>query len=115
MTHQEKTCVSQKTLILLFLFRVTPGGTNSADSAWRRVTDKALNAGVVLPDEWVEVAKNAGTRVQGNRVYLSNRFTYHDIKAKGITDHAKENAGDHRTAKATAVYQRKPKIMQPTR
>ena len=45
---------------------------------------------------------------------LKERFTFHDIKAKAITDHSK-HFGGHKTKKMTAVYNRKPDIIEPTR
>lgn len=88
---------------------------NALDSQWQRIMKKAKTEGVEMPEDWANEAKKQGAKATGNRVYLSNHFTYHDIKAKGITDHAEENAGGHRTAKAAAIYQRKPKIVDATR
>ena len=45
---------------------------------------------------------------------LKERFTYHDVKAKGVSDHAKK-AGGHKSKKMAAVYDRKPDVMEPTR
>lgn len=46
---------------------------------------------------------------------LCEYFHYHDIKAKGVTDHKNPNAGKHLSKKMLAVYNRKPDIMEPTR
>ena len=59
-------------------------------TAWGRVMNTALSAG------------------------LKERFTYHDIKAKGISDHENKTGG-HRTKKASAVYDRKPGVVLPTK
>lgn len=45
---------------------------------------------------------------------LKESFTLHDVKAKGVTDHAK-NASGHKTKKMEAVYNRKPGITESTR
>lgn len=44
-------------------------------------------------------------------------FTFHDLKAKGISDFAgdKQRAGGHRTAAMVAVYDRKKIEIDPTR
>ncbi len=47
-------------------------------------------------------------------VVLKERFTFHDIKAKGVTDHEDKYAG-HRSKKMQAVYDRKPSIREATR
>ena len=65
---------------------------NSFDSAWRRLMDKALKSG------------------------LENKFTAHDLKAKGISDdegNAQLGAGhvDGRVTKS--VYRRKPAMVSP--
>lgn len=45
---------------------------------------------------------------------LKERFTFHDIKAKGVTDHDKKASG-HKTKKMQAVYDRKPGVVAPTK
>lgn len=59
-------------------------------SAWGRIISKAMESG------------------------LGERFTFHDIKAKAITDHSK-HWGGHKTKKAQKVYMRKPDVVEPTR
>jgi len=59
-------------------------------SAYRRAMDRALEKG------------------------LKERFTFHDIKAKGITDH-KTNAGGHRSQRMRDVYVRLPSEEDATR
>lgn len=62
----------------------------SFDSAWRRIRIIALNSG------------------------LTESFNFHDLKAKGITDHSTK-AGGHRSKKMAAVYDRKPVIISATK
>lgn len=45
---------------------------------------------------------------------LKERFTFHDLKAKGISDHNKKFGG-HRDKKMQAVYDRVPNLQSPTR
>lgn len=42
------------------------------------------------------------------------RFTFHDIKAKGVTDHELKASG-HRTKKMLEVYDRKPAMVPSTK
>jgi integrase len=62
----------------------------SFDSAWQRIRRHALENG------------------------LTESFNFHDLKAKGITDHATKSGG-HRSKKMAAVYDRKPDTIEPTR
>jgi integrase len=62
----------------------------SFDSAWRRIRSKALEGG------------------------LTESFNFHDLKAKGVTDHT-EKASGHRSKKMQAVYDRKPSLIDATR
>jgi site-specific recombinase XerC len=64
--------------------------TEAFKSAWGRVMNKALEQG------------------------LKERFTFHDIKAKGVTDH-ESHASGHKSKKMLKVYNRKPDIVEPTR
>jgi integrase len=70
-------------------------------------------SGMAIP---VESFKTAWGRVMREAVKqgLKERFTFHDIKAKGVSDHDTKASG-HRTKKAQAVYDRKPGITAPTR
>lgn len=63
-----------------------------------------------------ETLKTAWGRVMRKAVEsgLRERFTFHDIKAKGISDHGKRFGG-HRDKKMQAVYNRKPNVVEPTR
>lgn len=63
---------------------------SSFKTAWARIMRKALEAG------------------------LTERFTFHDLKAKGVTDH-KDKASGHRSKKMQAVYNRRPDMTTPTR
>ena len=60
------------------------------DSMWRRVWAKAAMYGACPP-----------------------RFTFHDLKAKGITDHPQKEGG-HKSAKMRAVYDRENRLELPT-
>jgi len=62
----------------------------SFDSAWRRVRNNALDNG------------------------LTQSFNFHDLKAKGVTDHT-EKASGHKSKKMQAVYDRKPSLINATR
>ncbi len=84
------------------VFKSKAGGHVSATSlktGWRRVR---------------EIAIEDGLEIDGVIVKLKESFTFHDIKAKGITDH-KDKAGGHRSKKMQAVYDRKPSIIKATR
>ncbi|MEY8240079.1 MAG: hypothetical protein RPT25_07020 [Cycloclasticus sp.] len=84
------------------VFKSKSGGHISATSlksGWRRVR---------------EIAKEDGLEINGVIVKLKESFTFHDIKAKGITDHA-DKSGGHRSKKMQAVYDRKPSIIKATR
>lgn len=59
-------------------------------TAWTRLKNKALNNG------------------------LSEPFTFHDIKAKGVTDHKNHEAG-HKSARMRKVYVRRPDIVESTK
>lgn len=75
--------------------RGKPITKNAFDTAWQRVRDRAMNTG------W-----------NGKKLIVP--FTYHDIKAKGITDHEKQDGG-HMTEKARQIYIRKLKEQVSTR
>lgn len=59
-------------------------------SAWQRLMAKAKAAG------------------------LRQTFTFHDLKAKGITDHT-EHAGGHKSARMRETYVRRPDEVDSTR
>ncbi len=63
------------------------------DSAWQRLMVKASHLG------------------------LKERFTFHDLKAKGVSDFEgdKQRAAGHRTARMADVYDRKVERIKPTR
>lgn len=67
-----------------------PIPAESFKTAWNRVMKDALKAG------------------------LKERFTFHDLKAKGVTDHETKASG-HKTKKMQAVYDRKPSVTPATK
>ena len=64
---------------------------NAFDSAWRRLQDAAREAGLI-----------------------GERFTFHDLKARGISDH-KDHYGGHRSGRQAEDYVRKPDEVEATR
>ncbi len=75
------------------LFVSSSGGSipkTSFDSAWRRIRSKALSNGLI------------------------DSFNFHDLKAKGVTDHT-DKASGHKSKKMQAVYDRKPNLIDATR
>lgn len=100
-----------------YLMRRTDGGKyrkNALDSAWQRVTKKAKTNGAELPDYLLEDAKRDGARIHNGKVMIDGGFTFHDIKAKGITDHVEQHGG-HKSARMKGVYVRKPEQIKSTR
>ena len=87
---------------------------NALDSSWSRVIKKAMTEGATIPDALRLEAIQNGAAVEGDRVILTESFTFHDIKAKGITDH-KNNAGGHKSKKMRDVYVRKGQRIDATR
>lgn len=72
---------------------------NRFDSAWQRVMEKA---------------KETGAEVNGQQTKLEESFTFHDLKAKGTTDHTEQWAG-HKSEKARQVYIRRLREIDATR
>lgn len=72
---------------------------NRFDSAWQRIMEKAVNDGLKIDDHIVK---------------LEQPFTFHDLKAKGMTDHTEHWAG-HKSEKARLVYIRKLRVIDATR
>ncbi|MES2181015.1 MAG: hypothetical protein V4493_02825 [Pseudomonadota bacterium] len=72
---------------------------NRFDSAWQRVMEKALNSGI---------------EVDGQRLKLEEAFNFHDLKAKGVSDHTEHHSG-HKTEKARQIYIRKLQQVDATR
>jgi integrase len=72
---------------------------NRFDSAWQRVMDKAITKGLVI---------------EGKQLKLEEPFTFHDLKAKGTTDHTEQWAG-HKSEKSRQVYIRKLREIDATR
>ena len=73
-------------------------------AGWGSVTYSAVRSAFVRALEKAERA----------RAPLRERFTVHDIKAKGITDH-KNHYGGHRSARMRDVYVRKAEQVDSTR
>lgn len=71
---------------------------NRFDGAWQRVMEKAVN----------------GIEIEGQLCKLEEAFTFHDLKAKGTTDHTEQWAG-HKSEKARMVYIRKLREIDATR
>lgn len=72
---------------------------NRFDSAWQRVMEKAVTVGI---------------EIDGQQLKLEEAFTFHDLKAKGTTDHTEQWAG-HKSEKARMVYIRKLREIDATR
>lgn len=72
-----------------------PFRKNALDSAWQRVMAKAK-----------KMAKETGIELE--------HFTFHDLKARGITEH-KDKHGGHKSRKMQAVYDRLPDYIAATR
>ncbi|WP_299945874.1 hypothetical protein [uncultured Microbulbifer sp.] len=87
---------------------------NALDSAWQRLVKKALDSPWSLPLNLANEAREDGAAEVDGKFYLTETFTFHDIKAKGITDH-KNNEGGHRSKKMEAVYNRKARVIPATR
>lgn len=67
---------------------------------WRR---EAFNT------EWQRLMRDA------EKSGLELRFTFHDLKAKGITDDTedKQRGAGHKSASMTSIYDRKPAVVRP--
>lgn len=63
---------------------------NALDTGWQRIIAKALVSG------------------------LQDNFTFHDLKAKGISDHEHKHGG-HRSGKMKLVYDRLPDLVKATK
>lgn len=72
---------------------------DALDSSWRRVIAKAMDKGAYVDGEWRK---------------LKERFTFHDLKAKGISDHATKHGG-HRSERMRRVYDRLPEKIEATK
>jgi hypothetical protein len=70
-----------------------PINESSFSTAWQRLMHRALAEG------------------------LQERFTFHDLKAKGISDFTgdKKRASGHKTDAMVARYERKPDEVDPTK
>lgn len=72
---------------------------NAFDSAWKRVVTQAMETGITE---------------NGETLKLEERFTFHDLKAKGISDHQHKHGG-HRSGKMKRVYDRLPDLVKATK
>ncbi|GAB6069672.1 tyrosine-type recombinase/integrase [Thiomicrorhabdus hydrogeniphila] len=72
-----------------------PYSKNARDSAWQRVYTKMVYLGYASMDK-------------------DKRFSFHDLKAKGVSDHELNESG-HKSEKAKAVYLRKVKEVKATK
>ena len=88
---------------------------NALDSQWKRIVDKAKKQGAPLSEELKQEALDfrASPKENGN-IALLEHFTFHDIKAKGISDHD-TNHGGHKSSKMRGVYIRKGVKIKATR
>ncbi|WP_319379926.1 hypothetical protein [Thiomicrorhabdus sp.] len=72
-----------------------PYTKNARDSAWQRIYNKLVQSGKATKEK-------------------DKRFTFHDIKAKGVSDHELHESG-HKTESAKKVYMRKVKEVEATK
>lgn len=70
-----------------------PLTSNQCDLAWKRIMEKLLKQGEVDKEDM---------------------FTFHDLKARGVSDHPDKHSG-HRREKMRLVYDRLPDKVDPTR
>ncbi|MFT5580150.1 MAG: hypothetical protein ACI9WS_002911 [Paraglaciecola psychrophila] len=72
---------------------------NKFDSAWQRVMEKAEQRGI---------------DVDGKALKLTEHFTFHDLKAKGVSDHTEHHSG-HKSEKARQIYIRRLQEVDATK
>ena len=72
---------------------------SSVQTAWQRIIRLSIGSEI---------------EYQEQHYRLEERFMYHDIKSKGVSDHP-ENESEHKTESAKAVYMRKTKEVVATR
>lgn len=84
-----------------YLFSTSGGQIpkTSFDTAFRRARQTSMLEGILFLNSKLE---------------LTLSYNFHDIKAKGITDHSSKEGG-HRTRKMAMIYDRKPKLIVRTR
>ena len=88
---------------------------NALDSQWKRIIDKAKKKGAPLPEKLKQEALDFGALpLENGNMTLGEHFTFHDIKAKGITDHDTNHSG-HKSRKMRGVYIRKGVKVDATR
>jgi len=76
-----------------------PISKNAFDSAWQRVMKKAVTTGIKIGDKQLK---------------LEEPFNFHDLKAKGVSDHTEHESG-HRSEKAHKIYMRKLRKVDATK
>jgi hypothetical protein len=76
-----------------------PYSKNALDSALQRIIKKAMKE---------------GAEINGKVVKLETSFTFHDLKATGISDHESKHGG-HRSEKMRKVYDRLPEQIKATK
>ena len=72
---------------------------NKFDSAWQRVMGKAVEKGI---------------EINGKDLKLLEKFNFHDIKAKGVSDHTEHHSG-HKSEKARQIYIRRLQDVEATK
>lgn len=81
--------------VLLVTKEGKPFNKNARDSAWQRSYKKLVEMGIASMEK-------------------AERFSFHDLKAKGVSDHKNHESG-HKSEKAKAVYLRKVKEVDATK
>ena len=87
---------------------------SSISTAITRIKKIGASIGAKLPPELEAEAKNAGAKMVNGRVLMPTDFTFHDIKAKGVTDHETRASG-HNSDRMKSVYIRKGDVVQATK
>lgn len=62
----------------------------------------------------MEKAVEKEIEIEGGWLKLEEKFNFHDLKAKGVSDHT-ENYSSHKSEKARQIYIRKLKEVDATR
>lgn len=92
--RSKKIAIPQNNFLILNRKGV-PYTKNGRDTAWQRVYQKLVESGHASMEK-------------------HKRFTFHDIKAKGVSDHENHESG-HKSDRAKAVYMRKVKEVIATK
>ena len=62
----------------------------------------------------IKMALGSEIEIDNKKYVLEERFTFHDLKAKGVSDHIDHESG-HKSEKAKSIYMRKTKEVTATR